>query len=229
MAKPRIDGKEATLVAVAGQKRRPIQLLAADDAQQQDAQQQQGALVPTGDEEGDRKTPPRVRKPSPGHDQCMAPTGDLELHRRRLREVFGDTLSNEVVDVMLGKLVEALRPGPWDHLEEATLNAALEILDSMKPRSELEALLAIQIIATGVTGMRFLRQSQKHLTADYIDVYGNFAVKLLRLQSEMLVAFERYRRGSKQTVEVRHVHIHSGGQGIVGIVNHAPGEGGAEK
>ena len=31
--------------------------------------------------------------------------------------------------------------------------------------------------------------------------------------------FERYRRGNKQTVEVRHVHIHSGGQGVVGIIN----------
>jgi hypothetical protein len=29
--------------------------------------------------------------------------------------------------------------------------------------------------------------------------------------------FERYRRGTKQTVEVRHVHTHSGGQGVVGI------------
>jgi hypothetical protein len=29
----------------------------------------------------------------------------------------------------------------------------------------------------------------------------------------------RYRRGNKQTVEVRHVHIHPGGQGVVGIIN----------
>jgi len=30
---------------------------------------------------------------------------------------------------------------------------------------------------------------------------------------------ERYRRGNKQTVEVQHIHIHSGGQGVVGIIN----------
>jgi hypothetical protein len=29
----------------------------------------------------------------------------------------------------------------------------------------------------------------------------------------------RYRRGNKQTVEVRYVHIHPGGQGVVGIIN----------
>ena len=30
---------------------------------------------------------------------------------------------------------------------------------------------------------------------------------------------DRHRRGHKQTVEVRHLHIHSGAQGVVGIVN----------
>jgi hypothetical protein len=37
--------------------------------------------------------------------------------------------------------------------------------------------------------------------------------------NEMIQTFDRYRRGNKQTVEVRHVHIHPGGQGVVGIIN----------
>jgi len=41
----------------------------------------------------------------------------------------------------------------------------------------------------------------------------------------LIAAFERLRRGNKQTVEVRHVHIHSGGQGLVGIVNTESREG----
>ena len=106
----------------------------------------------------------------------------------RLREALGNTLSDEFVDVILGKLVEALRPGLYDQLDEATLNAALATIDSMQPRSELQ-------------------------------VYGGYAIKLLRLQNEMIQTFERYRRGNKQTVEVRHVHIHPGGQGVVGIIN----------
>jgi hypothetical protein len=32
----------------------------------------------------------------------------------------------------------------------------------------------------------------------------------------LIQTFDRYRRGNKQTVEVRHVRIHSGGQGVVG-------------
>jgi hypothetical protein len=162
-----------------------------------------------------------VRKPSADHDKCVAPTSDLESHRKRLRETLGDTMSDEFVDVILGKLIEALRPNPFDKLQEATLNAALAIIHSMKPQSELEALLAVQIIATGFSGLRFLRQSQHHMDETFIDIYGNYAMKLLRVQQELIKTFERYRRGNKQTVEVRHVHIHSGGQGVVGIVNQA--------
>src|SRR6202047_2301573 len=137
---------------------------------------------------------------------------------KRLREALGNTLSDEFVDVILGKLVEALRPGLYDQLDEATLNAPLATIDSMQPRSELQALLAVQIIATGFAGLRFLRQSHRQMTEDYIDVYGGYAIKLLRLQNE-IQTFERYRRGNKQTVEVRHVHVHSGGQGVGGIIN----------
>jgi hypothetical protein len=57
------------------------------------------------------------------------------------------------------------------------------------------------------------------MTEDCINVYGGYAIKLLRLQNEMIQTFERYQRGNKQTVEVRYVNIHSGGLGVVGIIN----------
>jgi hypothetical protein len=224
MEKMRISGKIATEVALQARKRRPIKLLGADGAQ---------AVLPsdqpsTEHDQGNR-APPRVRKPSPSNDQCVAPSLDLENHRQGLREAFGNTLSDEFVEVMLGKLVEALRPGPFDHLEEQTLNAALATIYSMRPGSELEALLAIQIVATAFAGLRLLRQSQQHMTPAFIDVYGNYAMKLLRLQAELISVFDRYRRGNKQTVEVRHVHIHSGAQGMVGIINAEVPEGDGQK
>ena len=36
------------------------------------------------------------RKPLPRNDQWKAPTPDLEGHRQRLREAFGNTLSDEL-------------------------------------------------------------------------------------------------------------------------------------
>ena len=196
--KTRISGKEAARVAEDMAKPGPIRVVAASEAQEAP-----GALVPSPGSELDRKAPPRVRKPLPRNDQWKAPTPDLEGHRKRLREALGNTLSE--------KLVEALRPGLYDQLDEATLNAALATIDSMQPRSELQALLAVQIIATGFAGLRFLRQSHRNMTEDFINVYGNYAIKLLRLQNDLIQTFDRYQRGNKQTVEVRHVHIHSGG------------------
>jgi hypothetical protein len=180
--KTRISGKEAVQVAEDMAKPGPIRVVAASEAQEAP-----GALVPSAGSELDRKAPPRVRKPLPRNDQCLAPTPDLESHRKRLREAFGDTMSDEFVDVVLGKLVEALRPGLYDQLEEATLNAALAIINSMHPQSELEALLAVEIIAAGFAGLRFLRQSHRQMTEDYINVYGGYAIKLLRLQNEMIL------------------------------------------
>jgi hypothetical protein len=87
----------------------------------------------------------------------------------------------------------------------------------------LDALLAVQIVATGFSGLRFLHQSQTFLIAPNIDLYGGYAMRLLRLQVDLIQAFDRHRRGNRQTVEVRHVHLHPGSQGVVGIVNNDRG------
>jgi hypothetical protein len=152
--KQRISGKQAARVAEDMAKRGPIRLIAGNEGELQTT-----ALVPSDGPEQDRKAPPRVRKPSPRNDQCIAPTPDLESHRKRLREAFGNTMSDEFVDVILGTLIEALRPGLYDKLEEATLNAALATIDTMQPQSELQALLAVQIVAVGFCAQRFLHRA----------------------------------------------------------------------
>jgi hypothetical protein len=224
--KPRISGKDATHVAMEAQEYGPVRIGAADDSPPNSDEPADKAQVPAqmnGTPDGDhlRKAPPRLRKPSPLHDQYLAPTPDLQGFHARLRDAFGNTLSDEFVDVMLGKVVEALKPSPFDKLEEPTFNAALAIIHSAQCRSELEAFIAVQIVATGFSGLRFLRQSHTHMTEEFISVYGNYANKLLRLELDLMQALDRHRRGHKQTVEVRHVHMHAGAQGIVGIVNPA--------
>jgi hypothetical protein len=89
----------------------------------------------------------------------------------------------------------------------------------------LEAFIAVEIVATGFAGLRFLRQSQHQMTEDYITTYGPYATRLLRLQLDLVQALDRHRRGHKQTVEVRHLHIHSGAQGVVGIAGEREGDG----
>jgi hypothetical protein len=233
-----ISGREATYMAIENDKRGPVKIEPSPEgsASTLTTTTDSSALTPanTGSvislPSGPRKKPPRVRKPSRNHDQCVAPTADLNAHRGALRQAFGNTLSDEFAEVMLGKLITALRPGPFDHLDEATLNAAIALIASTNPQTELQALMAVQIAATGFAGLKFLRQSQQHMDQTYIGVYGGYATKLFRLQTELVQALDRHQRGNKQTVEVLHVHIHSGGQGVVGIINAAgEREGDGEK
>jgi hypothetical protein len=219
--KSRIKGKDAAWAAVHMAERRPVPLQATDEV---------GPHLPVA-VEGHPKGPPRVRKPSSSHDVIHAPTGDTDAHRAELREAFGDTLSDQFVETMMGKLISGLRPNPFDVLEEATLNAAIAVIASVKATSELEALLAMQATIAGFSAFRMLELSQRHLGEENIAVYGTFAVKLVRLQNEMIETINRHRRGNSQSIVVKHVHIHPGAQGVVGIVNHDEGQkrGGDQK
>ena len=80
---------------------------------------------------------------------------------------------------------------------------------------------SLSSISQGVIGVvnRYLRQSQHHMDESFIDVYGSCAIKLLKLQTDLLQALDRHRRGHHQTVEVHHVHLYPGSQGVIGVVN----------
>jgi len=92
-----------------------------------------------------------------------ASTSDTDAHRAELRAAFGETLSDQFVEVMMGKLISGLRPNPFDVLEEATLNAALAVVASFKPTSELEALLSTQAVIAGLSAFRMMELIQRHL------------------------------------------------------------------
>ena len=55
---------------------------------------------------------------------------------------------------------------------------------------------------------------------------GNLAIKLSRTFTMQIEALAKLRRGGEQTVRVEHVHVHNGGQAIVGNVTGAAGGGG---
>ena len=89
---------------------------------------------------------------------------------------------------MLTRLDLALAPGHWDVLEPGTLNAAIALIASINPQTELEALLAVQIVATGFAGLKLMQRGQSHLEEAYISVYGGYGTRLLRLQLELIQA-----------------------------------------
>src|ERR1700732_17216 len=71
----------------------------------------------------------------------------------RARKTFG-TFSEEFADTMMGKMISGLRPNAHDILGEATLNAALATVASLRPGSEIEALISVQIVIAGFSALR---------------------------------------------------------------------------
>ena len=57
--------------------------------------------------------------------------------------------------------------------------------------------------------------------------YGNLAVKFLRTFAAQVEALQRHRGKGQQKVTVEYVHVHAGGQAIVGAIT--AGEGGKER
>src|ERR1700676_1380656 len=215
----RIRGGDAARATVATTERLPVPLQATDLV---------GPFQPMA--EVARQKPPRVRKPSARHDIIHAPTADLDAHRAMLRITFG-TFSEEFADTMMGKVISGLRPNPYDPLGEATPNAALATIAPLRPESEIDALMSVQAVIAGFSALRMFELSQRHLGEENVAVYGGYASKLIKLQNDLLQILDRRRRGNSQSIVVKHVHIHPGAQGVVGIVNHEEGKnrGGDQK
>src|SRR5438105_3351530 len=136
-----ITGIEAARLA--NEKRARLSLLPSESGEQglekpgSDNQEQQ-LEKPGSDKKVAKKAPPRLRQPARRGEVLVAPKAELQAHKAAFRELFGETLSDEFVDEMLTLLDSALAPGPWDVLERGTLNAAIAIVASVKPQTELE-------------------------------------------------------------------------------------------
>ena len=100
---------------------------------------------------------------------------------------------------------------------------------SLGPRDVLEALLAAQMVQTHNLAMEYLRRAAiKGQTTVGIELYTNFANRLLRTYVAQVEALKTYRSKGEQRVEVKHVHVNRGGQAIVGAVSHSAGGAGDE-
>lgn len=112
---------------------------------------------------------------------------------------------------------------PDDHLVRASA-----IMSEMAPKSATEAMLATQMIAANDAALMFLRRATlDEQYTDAIDSNVLRATRLMRVFTEQLEAMQKLKgRTCQQKVTVEHVHVHQGGQAIVGPIRTRPGEGG---
>ena len=92
-------------------------------------------------------------------------------------------------------------------------------LRGIGPKDELEAMLAAQMVTTHTLAMRFLGStSPANFPNQVIDSNLNRGTRLLRCFLMQLDGLNRHRSKGQQKMVVEHVHVHNGGQAIVGPV-----------
>jgi 3-phosphoglycerate kinase len=114
---------------------------------------------------------------------------------------------------------------PYDGISETAVNAALAMIEAAAPKDEIEGALAIQMACTHSAAMVVLSSlgagggNDRRVTA-----LGSAAGRLLKAYAMQVEVFRRLRHGTGQYVRVEHVHIHEGGQAVIGNVRARDGD-----
>jgi hypothetical protein len=106
-------------------------------------------------------------------------------------------------------------------------NDYLSLMAEFKPRDPFEGLLISQMALVHQQALKFLSMANLNLNnlhPDILNAWSNRYIKLMKLFTQQMDALDRHRRGGKQTVSVEHVHVHQGGQAIVGNVSKGGGD-----
>lgn len=106
-----------------------------------------------------------------------------------------------------------------DEQRARQLNAIFDALEKMNPRDELEGMMASQMIAAYNAIMECFRRAmipEQNLLSREANL--NLATKMMRSYSALLDAYNKHRGKNQQKVLVEHVHVHAGGQAVVGMV-----------
>jgi hypothetical protein len=151
---------------------------------------------------------------------------DRPLAGTLLKEALG-TVSDDFINGLLGQLANAGSRGR--QVDEDALNFMLSVVTGIKPKDQLEAMLAAQMAAIHTATMTFTRRLAHVETIQRQDSAERALNKLARTFAMQMEALKRYRIGGEQKVTVQHVSVNEGGQAIVGNVNQAARGTAAEK
>jgi hypothetical protein len=111
---------------------------------------------------------------------------------------------------------------------EDVSNFITALMHGLKPKDETEGVLIAQMVGTHNLIMEYMKRAM--IPGQYLEAandYSNRAYKLMNLFLKQVETLEKYRgKAAQQKVIVEHVHIHEGGQAVVGHIESKPrGEG----
>ena len=149
---------------------------------------------------------------------------DPDDRKGRLKNIGGsqsdhwnNTLANQAVQALWLK-----NSGPDER--DKQLRATVAALIGIAPKDELEGMMAVQLIAAHNAAMECYRRAMiGEQTFEGRRENLAQANKLSRTFATLLEALNRHRGKGQQKVTVEHVHVYSGGQAVVGVVEPAGG------
>src|SRR5262249_3192982 len=116
--------------------------------------------------------------------------------------------------------------------DQVALNAALAVIDGVRPKDEIEAMLAAHMAVTNIVLLELVARTRGAVAGHRyegngikrLDVLGNLTTKFMRTYTMQVEALARKRRKGQQNIRVKHVHVYPGGQAVVGNI-HRGGRG----
>ena len=158
----------------------------------------------------------RVAPKEKAETQRLALVAEIE---EALRTVAG-VRTNELAHQLAAQIANLQL---WNKSDGTANNVmtAVNLLAEMKPETPTEAMLAVQMIGVHhLATMSLARANGEGQSFEGIKEHTLLATRLMRLFNDQLDARAKLKGfASQQKVTVEHVHVHEGGQAIVGAVN----------
>ena len=92
----------------------------------------------------------------------------------------------------------------------------IAIVSGQRPKNELEAMVVCQMAVTHALTMRSFGNLNRSNSIQQQDSNALTIARLTKAFASQTNSLTKLRRGGEQRVVVEHVHIHAGGQAIVG-------------
>ena len=170
------------------------------------------------------------KQPTTPAEKVTTVVADDPDDRKGKLKAIGGSQSDHWNNVLANQTAQTL----WiKHSDEAArdrqFGAVIAGLIGIAPRDELEGMLAAQLLAAHNAAMECHRRAMLgEQTFEGRRENLSQANKLSRTYAVLLDALNRHRGKGQQKVTVEHVHVHAGGQAVVGNVE-TPGGGGPSK
>ena len=164
------------------------------------------------------------KKPAKDNEPTTVVADDPEDRKGALKTI-GGSRSDHWNNLLANQAVQALWIKHSDaESRDKQLTATVAALIGIGPKDELESMMAAQLIAAHNAAMECYRRAMiNEQTFEGRRENLSQANKLSRTWATLLEALNRHRGKGQQKVTVEHVHVHAGGQAMVGMVETSGG------